>query len=129
MPVKHLRSRAALARFLRMMLCGLALLGLMPGTAEIVENIAHLLHDGHLAHSASHAIAADDEGCSPTTEHGCTPMSHHCSCCVSLAALPVLPEPFVLPAPPFALASRSAHVCAYPPDRTLDPPYYPPIDA
>lgn len=68
-------------------LCTLLLaVSLLPGLSELVESLEHLLHDGHLPHSAQHeqqqhvehhAQGLDDE-------HGCTPMSHQCGCHASV---------------------------------------------
>ncbi len=48
---------------------------LMPGAAEMVENAAHVVSDGHTAHAiddADHAPRGD--------EHGCSGTYHVCSC-------------------------------------------------
>lgn len=71
-----------------MALCALLVFGLSPGSDEIVETVAHLLHDGHLPHSEAHDRAAATEDCGGSDEHGCTPLAHHCHCCASLAAVP-----------------------------------------
>lgn len=122
-------SLARIVRVLRTLLYMLLLLGLIPGSHELLENLAHLLHDGHLAHSEAHEVAAEAERCAPDIEHGCTPLSHRCGCCVSLVGLPGLPDPIVLPAPLLPEATRHPHIGAGPPLRTLDPPYHPPIIA
>ena len=80
-------------RALRWALCALVVFGLLPGAAELVENLEHLVHDGHLRHSTAHEVAADDEACDGDEEHGCTPLDHHCGCCTSLAGLPEAAEP------------------------------------
>ena len=110
------------------MLCALLLFGLVPGSRELIENLAHLVHDGHLAHSAAHAVAAAEEGCAPDAEHDCTPLAHHCTCCVSLVGLPQLPELALTPVLGWSLASWYAHLGRDPPLRTPEPPYRPPID-
>jgi hypothetical protein len=76
-----------LRRVLRVVLCAAALLGLVPGGEEAVEALVHVVHDGHLPHSATHDEAAEDERCRDG-EHRCTPFDHHCGCCASAAALP-----------------------------------------
>ncbi len=66
-------------------------LAMTPGSAEIMENAAHLLAEGHLAH-----VAADGDQHEPAgPEHGCTPVFHFCGCHASLAFL-------ATPAPPTA---------------------------
>jgi len=75
--------------------CALLVLGLMPGAEEMVASAAHLLHDGHLPHSAAHDEVAAAEDCdSACEEHGCTALAHHCNCCASTSALvPRAPAP------------------------------------
>ena len=54
---------------------------LLPGWGDLLENVEHLSLDGHLAHSAPHEepqLARHQA--SVDTEHGCTPLSHTCSC-------------------------------------------------
>src|SRR5690349_14782360 len=81
-------------RTLRMLLCMLVVLGLVPGATELVENLEHILHDGHLRHGETHELAHADESCAPETdEHGCTPLSHDCGCCASISGLPDVPSP------------------------------------
>ena len=48
-----------------------------PGLVELAEDAAHLRLAGHTEHGDD-----ADEECS---EHGCTPASHHCGCCASIA--------------------------------------------
>ena len=71
-------------------ICALALaLAMTPGSAEIMENAAHLLAEGHLAH-----VEADGDRHEPTgPEHGCTPVFHSCGCHVSLAFIGAQPSP------------------------------------
>lgn len=75
----------------RRLLIALLALTLLPGWPEVIENVEHLVHDGHLAHSDAHDDAADEQAAhhahGDTDEHGCTPMAHRCPCHVSLAAL------------------------------------------
>lgn len=48
---------------------------LTPGAAEIVENVAHLAADGHLAHAVD-----DDDHAPEGDEHGCSATMHLCAC-------------------------------------------------
>lgn len=63
-----------LRRLARTLLLLLAVLGLVPGMYEAVEQIAELVEHGHPAHSVpgEHDPFAD--------EHGCTPIQHQCPC-------------------------------------------------
>ncbi len=79
-------------RVLRWVLGFLIVVGLCPGAAELLDVAEHLLHDGHLPHSAAHDVAAASEQHGETNdEHGCSPTSHHCKCCVNLLGLPPAP--------------------------------------
>ena len=80
-------------RPLRQLLLFLLTLSLLPGWVELLENLEHLVHDGHLAHLSVHD---DDEAKhrSFEVEHGCTPMHHSCPCHASSPAL--LPDEFDL---------------------------------
>ena len=73
---------------LRKLLAIAMAVSLMPGVVELVESVEHLLHDGHMPHSAQHelveAIETHDLG---HEEHGCTPMTHTCGCHVSSPAV------------------------------------------
>jgi len=62
----------------------LLLWALAPAVGEFVENAAHLLLEGHLAHAAPDGDHHDPAG----AEHGCSGAVHLCSCCVSLGCLP-----------------------------------------
>lgn len=126
------RSANPLARALsalRACLFALGVAGLLPGSHELLENLVHLLHDGHLAHSEAHDIEASVERCSADTEHDCTPLDHHCACCVSLAALPEPPRAVLLPEPGATSSLGRPFGQPPPPQRALDPPYHPPIEA
>lgn len=81
-------TRNRFARALKMVLCALLVFGLLPGSEELIETAAHLLHDGHLPHSEQHELVAATEACDDSDEHGCTPLAHHCSCCLSVSAVP-----------------------------------------
>lgn len=87
LPIRR-NVRLRVDRVLRLVLCAVLAFGLFPGSDELVETVVHLVHDGHLPHSEQHDIAAASEDCGDSDEHGCTPLAHHCHCCVSLAALP-----------------------------------------
>jgi|GEM_PF-6274142 len=64
---------------------------MMPGSFEFMENAAHLLARGHLAH-----VAADgDQHQPPGPEHGCTPLFHVCACHTGLAFLGSQPPPAI----------------------------------
>ena len=61
-------------RLARTLLLTLAVLGLIPGMNEAVEQLVELAGHGHLAHSVP-------DGHDPLAgEHGCTPLQHHCPC-------------------------------------------------
>ena len=81
--------RLRLRQILRQLLAVGLMVSLLPGLVELVENIEHLLHDGHLPHSAQHeqeqSAESHDDGLD--AEHGCTPMAHHCGCHTSSPAL------------------------------------------
>lgn len=84
---------------LRQLLTLLVGLSLMPGWGELLENLEHVVHDGHLAHAVLVAHA-DDEAHGHEAleaEHGCTPVQHTCPCHVSVPAL--APEGAALPEP------------------------------
>ena len=54
----------------------LLLWSIVPGGAEAVENAAHWLGEGHLAHQQSDKDSHSDPG----PEHGCTGTFHTCPC-------------------------------------------------
>jgi hypothetical protein len=74
---------------------------MMPGVFEVLENSAHLVQEGHLAHAKS----ADDHHDPASPEHGCTPTLHLCGCHASLTFL--VPQ-FTLPPSLAAHSSRAA---------------------
>lgn len=82
-----------LRQILRQLLALVLMLSLLPGLVELVENVEHLLHDGHLAHGAQHDQErsadkhADGHDQGLDDEHGCTPMAHHCGCHSSAPAM------------------------------------------
>ena len=60
-----------------------------PGWGELLENLEHLVHDGHLAHFSEH-VEADGEHAdehAAEDEHGCTALSHSCPCHVSVPGI------------------------------------------
>jgi hypothetical protein len=83
-------------RLLTLLLC----ISLMPGWTELLENLEHLAHDGHLAHLVGHDEGEDVAGHEALeAEHGCTPVRHTCGCHTSV--------PVILPdAPPDLVAMR-----------------------
>ncbi|MFT5585932.1 MAG: hypothetical protein ACI9VR_003527 [Cognaticolwellia sp.] len=60
-----------------------------PGWGELLENLEHLVHDGHLAHFSEHVEAdgAHAEEHAAEDEHGCTALSHSCACHVSVPGI------------------------------------------
>ncbi len=91
---------------LRQILTLILVVSLLPGLAELVESVEHLLHDGHLPHSEQHegekyTESHDD---SLDDEHGCTPMAHHCGCHASM--LGILADGSPHPRRPLAGAER-----------------------
>lgn len=87
LPIDRLSWRRA-SRILELVLCAVLVFGLFPGSAEVVETVAHVVHDGHLPHSEAHDDVAATEDCDAADEHGCTPLQHQCKCCSSASALP-----------------------------------------
>jgi hypothetical protein len=57
----------------------LMLWALAPGMSEAVENVLHLIVEGHTAHAEADGDSHDPLG----PEHGCTGVTHLCSCCIS----------------------------------------------
>ena len=55
---------------------------IVPGSAEALENAAHWLREGHLAHQQSQT----DDHSDPGPEHGCTGTFHMCPCHGNAAA-------------------------------------------
>lgn len=73
----------------KLLLSLVLVVSLTPGWGELLENLEHLLHDGHLAHFSQHMETEDggiDEHAA-TDEHGCTLLSHNCPCHVSVPAI------------------------------------------
>ncbi|MCK6507851.1 hypothetical protein L6R53_31540 [Myxococcota bacterium] len=87
-------ARRKASRVLKVMICVMLVFGLFPGSDELVESVAHLIHDGHLPHSEQHDRVGTFEDCGDSDEHGCTPLAHRCQCCVSIMAMPQGPPGF-----------------------------------
>ena len=122
------RSPGRLLRALRSVLLILAVFGLTPGATELVEAVEHVVHDGHLPHSAEHAATADAEEHDTSDEHGCTPTAHHCGCCLSLpATAPPGPPHFEPPPQPIAERTLRPRDEANGPRHGTPPPLRPPI--
>ena len=111
--------------FKRHLLVALLALSILPGWPELLENVEHLLHDGHLAHSAQHEEAAD-EGHAALDEHGCTPMAHQCGCHTSVLA--VLQDASVPELARWSSQEAQAYWTEWSPlNRAIPPPTRPPI--
>ncbi len=78
---------------------------LTPGAAEAVENTAHLVTEGHLAHDGEHADEHAPEG----DEHGCNSVFHLCACHVSASFVLHL-QPGFDPEPTSATVGSGAHL-------------------
>lgn len=87
-------------RMLRLAVVCLLALGFTPGAGELVSDAAHLVLEGHTAHSADH----DDHG-SHGAEHGCTGWHHTCPCHTSVSFV-VVSSPGVPVAASSVLPSR-----------------------
>jgi len=71
-------------RLQRSKICCLVLVVvILPGIAEFLENAAHLVIEGHAAHTRADGDRHPPEG----PEHGCTPAFHFCGCHASLVLL------------------------------------------
>jgi hypothetical protein len=120
-----------LFRFLRLLVALLVLVGLIPGGAEVLENLEHLAHDGHFAHDEAHADAQgeallEEEGHGDENdEHGCTPMMHVCGCHTSLSALTGL-DALTIRAPTYDEAPAPLLRDGRPLARAIAPPTPPP---
>lgn len=76
----RMRRTRSLCRWIAVVL----LYCMMPGVGEVVENLDHLILEGHFAHAqASHR--QDSRGEYP--EHGCNGTFHLCSCHITLSFL------------------------------------------
>jgi len=112
-----MRWRAILRRLIAIALA----VSMMPGLGELVENLEHLLHDGHLAHGEAHEAVAEVEQHAENTEHGCTPFSHHCGC---HSNVPLILEDAVEVQTKFVWVpeKRPTHTEEHPPSRANAPP-------
>jgi hypothetical protein len=99
--VQHWRAPIGLARWAKLLLCALTVFGVMPGATEIVETVAHLVHDGHLPHGDAHEAGLSAEAHAPCgdEEHDCSTLFHTCHCCHTQSVVPTSPQraPQVLP--------------------------------
>lgn len=111
----------------RQILTLVLIVSLMPGLGEILENVEHLLHDGHLAHATSHERDEHTAGHDTLiAEHGCTPVSHICPCHISVPA--ILPRELMLvQVAGFQVQTRAIVTEQYPVTRANAPPVPPPL--
>ncbi len=106
-------------------------LALLPGWGELLENVEHLVRDGHPAHAVAADAHDEDAGHAGhdalEAEHGCTPMTHLCGCHASVPV--VFPEAVQVPWPrrvvvqerrPWAFEASMVQ-------RALAPPVPPPL--
>ena len=69
--------------WLRRIAAVLALFVVLPGAGEALENVVHLVAEGHSAH----ADGTSDRHQPPGREHGCSGAFHLCHCCPSASAV------------------------------------------
>jgi len=69
--------------WLRRIAAVLALFVVLPGAGEALENVVHLVAQGHSAHAGG----TSDRHQPPSREHGCTGAFHLCHCCPSASAV------------------------------------------
>jgi len=106
---------------MRLLLVLLLINGLVPAFGEVAEAVVHYAETGHLAHSDADEGDLGEQG----DEHGCSPTSHRCDCCV--------PQPVV--ASPTGHGVRAAWAPSRPrpvetaraATRSPDRPFRPPI--
>lgn len=129
-PARTLIRRAQAA--LRAALCALVVLGMLPGTHELLEAVEHYcsaggaaesLEDGHLPFEA-HDDGSADVGCDEST---CTPVAHHCGCCASVLAVPASLEGREEPVLTETIGAQGSWERAWSPGLPLPPPLRPPI--
>jgi len=115
-------------RFLRRLLSLYLMVSLLPGLHEVAEALEHVVHDGHLPHSAEHEELADQEvhEADQDTEHGCTPISHQCECHSSVVVL-LGNSDFDLGQQPYGDVVRHPHVARLHRATANAPPTRPPI--
>ncbi len=82
---------------------------LTPGTAEAVENVAHLVTEGHLAHAEAHDADHADDHSPEGDEHGCNSVFHLCACHVS-ASFVLHIQPGFEPVPTAVKLGTGAHL-------------------
>lgn len=61
----------------------LALFVVLPGAGEALENVVHLVAQGHSAHAGG----TSDGHQPPGREHGCNGVFHLCHCCPAASAV------------------------------------------
>jgi len=61
----------------------LALFVVLPGAGEALENVVHVVAQGHTAHAGG----TSDGHQPPGREHGCSGAFHLCHCCPSASAV------------------------------------------
>lgn len=116
------RVRSIFRRLTALLLC----VSMMPGGVELIENIEHLIHDGHLAHMVAHDEHEDVASHEALeAEHGCTPVSHTCGCHTSVPV--ILPDDLELRAiVRVVLRERPPELEDHPVCRANAPPVPPP---
>lgn len=115
--------RSVPSQFLKLLLCLL----LMPGWTEVIENVEHVLHDGHPAHFVEHDDGEDEARHDDLeAEHGCTPVSHTCPCHASIPA--ILSDCLTIPRVHWTatLRDRPPTLTQHPMHRANAPPVPPP---
>jgi hypothetical protein len=114
--LRWLRAGRA-ARWLRWLAVAAVVLGLAP-----LGDLAEVCGPSHVVEDLS-VTAPDDDGCA---DHRCTPVDHHCRCCVAAVVVPDAAE--VVPRPTKTLAdARPTAPIADGPTRASAPPKRPPI--
>ncbi len=105
----------------------LLVISLLPGWLEVIENVEHLVHDGHLAHQVDHSgdEAAVGHG-ALETEHGCTLISHNCGCHSSVPVVLPTSRPMFEAHAVVTARERPLGLDAHPLDRAHAPPIPPP---
>ena len=111
---------------IRQLVCFVVVLAMMPGIPQLLENLDHLVHQSPTQGPSDHEL---DEArhASLEAERGCSTMTHHCGCHISVPA--VLPDE-----PTVEASSYAVLLVAEPPafeDRLISranaPPVPPPI--
>ncbi|OGQ10239.1 MAG: hypothetical protein A2138_15105 [Deltaproteobacteria bacterium RBG_16_71_12] len=60
---------------------------LFPGMAEAVEDVAHLVAEGHTLHASAIADDGNDAAEHTDSEHGCSALFHMCGCHTPLSSM------------------------------------------